>query len=46
MLKIDKNCNFFLHRIHLHFYFSGTILNGCFIQNIGDGEHIRPVCRF
>ncbi len=36
-----------LHRIHVHIYLSGTILNGSFLQNIGDAEHIiSPVCRF
>ncbi len=29
-----------LHRIHVHIYLSGTILNGSFLQNIGDAEHI------
>ncbi len=37
---------FFLHRIHVHIYLSGPILNG-FLQNIRDAEHIiSPVCRF
>ncbi len=37
----------FLHRIHVHIYLSGPILNGSFLQNIGDAEHIiSPVCRF
>ncbi len=30
----------FLHRIHEHIYLCGTILNGSFLQNIGDAEHI------
>ncbi len=35
-----------LHRIHVHIYLSGPILNGSFLQNIGDAEHIiSPVCR-
>ncbi len=35
-----------LHRIHVHIDLSRTILNGSFLQNIGDAEHIiSPVCR-
>ncbi len=32
---------------NVHIYLSGTILNGSFLQKIGDAEHIiSPVCRF
>ncbi len=30
----------------MHIYLSSTILNGSFLQNIGDLEHISPLCRF
>jgi len=57
--RLNTLCYYlFLHRtlhVHIYMYFyihvliylSGTILNGSFLQNIGDGEHIiSPVCKF